>query len=481
MNTEVKDKVPLSIRVSWGAGGLSSYILANVFFAFGQPIYQVALKLEPVTVGLLIALPQFLGLVFDPLLGNITDNARTRWGRRRPFILMGAVGTAILLPLLWMMPFSSSTGMLVYFLLIGIAFSIFRTFFEIPYTALGYEMTPDYDERSRVLAWRMYVGFAGMLLMPWLYKLCLLPYFKDLAAPGMPYEIIGVRWVSLVLSAVVIATALLVVCSCRESVTHQNPEKIGIWKALTCTFKNRAFLLLLGVKLVLCVGIAIVGALPLYINLYYVCMGGQAMSPEALQLSKGLWGSIAGWMGMAMGLSSYVALPLATWLSTHTSKRTTMAVSLSIALFGYASMWFTFDPANPWLQLISSIVGNFGMVGCWLMMSSMVADVCDEDEVETGLRREGVYSASVAFTEKLAFAITTALSGFVLSLAGFHNSTSDSVGVPVEVILSMKGMLVGSQVLAILLGLLGCLLYPITRERSEATRRKLEARKTTLK
>ncbi len=475
--TSGRNKVPLSARITWGSGGLVSYIMMNTLFALALPIYQVALKVDPVTLGLLMAIPRFVDLFFDPVMGNISDNTRTRWGRRRPYILAGAIGAAILLPLLWMPPFHTQAGIVAYFLVVCVLYTFCYTIFEIPYTALGYELTDDYDERTRVLAWRMYLGFIGMLGMPWVYKLCLSPIFKDMADPGTPHEVVGARWVSLGLSAVILLAAVILVVRCRESVAHRNLEKIGMIQALKCTIQNRAFMMLMGVNLVIRIGIAAVGAIPLYINLYYVCLGGHIMSAETLESSKGLAATIMGVGGTVAGLTSYIALPLATWLSVRTSKRTTLMTALGIALVGNASMWFTFDPQHPWLQLSSAVVANFGMMGCWLMMSSMVADICDEDELHTGLRREGVYGASVAFTEKLAFTITTAITGFVLALAGFNTLTADTAGVPLAVIMRMKVLLVASQVVAIGLGILGCWLYPITRARSEATRRILDARK----
>jgi GPH family glycoside/pentoside/hexuronide:cation symporter len=111
--------------------------MMNTLFALALPIYQVALKVDPVTLGLLMAIPRFVDLFFDPVMGNISDNTRTRWGRRRPYILAGAIGAAILLPLLWMPPFHTQAGIVAYFLVVCVLYTFCYTIFEIPYTALG--------------------------------------------------------------------------------------------------------------------------------------------------------------------------------------------------------------------------------------------------------------------------------------------------------------------------------------------------------
>ena len=123
--------------------------------------------------------------------------------------------------------------------------------------------------------------------------------------------------------------------------------------------------------------------------------------------SKELAAKISGLSGSIGAITSYLSLFLIAWVSVrHWGKRNAMIMGLFFALVGVCSSWWTLTPKWPYLQLISSFISCMGLQGCWLMVSSMVADVCDEDELQTGLRREGVYGAVNGLALKGALALT---------------------------------------------------------------------------
>jgi GPH family glycoside/pentoside/hexuronide:cation symporter len=452
-----KSKVAPMTKIQWAIGGLGSYFIMNAIFVLALPIYQVAMKIDPIKLGILMAIPRFLDLILDPLIGHLSDNANTRWGRRKPFILIGGLTCALFMPLLWMPPFSGQNMNVAYLLVIMTIYTIGYTLFLVPLNALGYELTEDYDERTRVWAAQMYVGAIGMLTMPWVYKLCFLPIFGN-------NEVNGAIVVSVFLGLIVIF-CMSCALRCRESCAIQNREVIHFGKALKYTLQNKAFMILMSVKLIITIGIASIGFIGLYINIYYVCG------------SKEFTATISGLTGSLCGITSYLSISAITWLSTRTSKRLALVISLFIALLGNFSFLFTLTPKQPYLQIVSAVVANMGMMGCWLMIFSMVADICDEDEMKTGLRREGFYSAGSAFIDKVSFTIATALAGLVLTLSGYNSYTAESQGVPFDVIMRMKWLFVGSQCAGILIGMLGCFLYPITRTHAEQNRKILDERK----
>ncbi len=455
-----KNKLPLKTKIQWGMGGLSSYFLMNAASFLAFPIYQIAMKIDPMKLGLILAIPRLFDMFSDPVMGNISDNTHTRWGRRRPYILVGALICVVSMPLLWILPFDTENMNLMYiFVIMTIYYMVGYTMYLISVVALGYELTDDYDERTKVWAWQMYIGFIGMLTFPWIYKLCFLPIFGGSEIKGAVYISIGM--------GIIVLFGISFLLRCRETFEHQNQKAIHLISAIKYTIQNKAFLILMAIKFVIQIGVASVATLGLYLNIYYVCG------------SKPLAATITGLQGSLCALASYVSLPLLTWLSVRTSKRFAMAVALAIALTGNASLWLTLTPTNPYLQLISIVIANMGMIGCWLMVFSMTADVCDEDELKTGLRREGLYSAGSATVDKVSITIATALTGAVLAISGYNSLTADTQGVSLEVITRMKTLYVGGQCFGILLGLLGCFLYPITREVSERTRLVLDNRKKT--
>src|SRR5258707_165905 len=143
------------------------------------PIYSIALKMDPLLLAVALAVPRVVGAILDPLAGAASDNARTRWGRRRPFILCGAVIGALLLPLIWTPPAPTQIGRCIYLMVILSLYAAATSVFSVPYGALGIQLTTNYDERTRVMAWRGYVQTAGTFGSAWFYWFFLLPVFGN--------------------------------------------------------------------------------------------------------------------------------------------------------------------------------------------------------------------------------------------------------------------------------------------------------------
>ena len=156
------------------------------------PIYNIGFGVSAIWLGIATAIPRFLDAFVDPWMGNVSDNTQSRWGRRRPYMLGGLIVCSILFPLLWMPPFAGEVGRLAWFFTIYVLFTLAYTAFVVPYTALGIELTTDYDERTRVLAWRMFLGLIGGLAVPWLYKLSRLDVLGGSETAGIQIVGIGV-------------------------------------------------------------------------------------------------------------------------------------------------------------------------------------------------------------------------------------------------------------------------------------------------
>jgi GPH family glycoside/pentoside/hexuronide:cation symporter len=445
--TPPDERVPLTRRIAWGIGGLADNFMMNTMILLAMPIYNIALGMSPALLGMALFIPRFIDAIADPLMGNISDNTRSRWGRRRPYILIGAVLSAVLLPLLWMPPSHSEKVMFWYFLIMGIIYSIAYTVFVIPYTALGYELSNDYDERTRVLAWRMYIGLVAGLSLPWLYKLCLLPVFGG-------DSVRGAQVVSLGIALVIIVSGTLPALLLREKPTALEQKKIRI--------------LIITYIIIIC-GIFTSSALALYVNIYIVCNGDKAQAA-----------SLYGISGTFQACASYISLPLITWVSTRWGKRHGMTTGLVLTAIGTLSLWFTMIPSAPYLQFVSFFVFGLGTQGCWLMVSSMVADICDEDELHTGLRREGVYGAVTSFALKLALAITALTSAATLALSGYDATLAEKThSIDPLIAIKIKALYVGVQTLSIVIAIVLFRCYPITRQRAEETRRILDERHAT--
>ena len=170
----------------------------------------------------------------DPFMGNLSDNTRSRWGRRRPYIAIGAVLTGVLFALMWMPPRSlGETGLFGYFLLISILYFTTYTVFMVPWNALGYELTTDYNERTRVMAYKTFFSSAAAtFFLPWAYKLCFVL--------GKT-EVEGVRVVGVIFGVLMILTGVVPALFCKENMSVQTQHKITFKAALKYTMKNRPF------------------------------------------------------------------------------------------------------------------------------------------------------------------------------------------------------------------------------------------------
>lgn len=446
-------RIKTSTCALWGSAGL-----ADTFLSFGittliMPIYNIGLGIDAVLLGWALAIPRLLDAITDPLMGNISDNTRSRFGRRRQYIFAGTILCAVLFPFIWMPPSASDNTILAYFVGVMCLHSIFYTIFNIPYTALGYEITSDYDERTRLFAWRFYFATAAGVTIQWLYKLCLV---------AGETEVEGVRVVSVVIAAVVLITGIIPALFTRERETIENQEKVNLLKSLKCAVQNRAFLTLMIAYITIVTTMFSCGALTLYINIFYI-FGGD----------KDAAGTLTGIAGSAMIGAAFIGMLIMKKISELTGKKAAMLISLGLAISATAISWFTLTPKMPYLQIVSGVILGMGVQGCWLLISSMLGDVCDDDERRTGLRQEGLYSAVSGFVNKLAFAFTAISSGYVLKFSGFVEGEAVSP----EIGYRMKVIFISLQATGLLVGLLMMALFPIGRKRAEETRRILDERK----
>lgn len=407
-----KDRVPIPVRIGWGCGGVADNYGVNVLNVLFLVLYVQYFKMPPVLAGLALALPRLVDAITDPLIGNLSDNTRSRWGRRRPYMVVGAILTAILLPFFWLPPSGAESAVwyqnpaFIFATVLGMVYAVTYTLFVVPYTALGYELTSDYDEKTRVLAWRMYIGLLASLTVPWAYKLCQLDSF--------PNEAVGAVWVSIGAGIIIIITGLIPVFTCHEREDVQKQETTPFIKSLKATMTNKAFLVLLIAYIIIIVGLFSAGSLGAFVNIYYICGGNKDFG--------GLLMAVAGSLG---AIVSYLSMFLVTAVSVRTGKKTGMILGLVLGLIGVIGSWFAMDPRWPMALLLSTIVISMGLQGCWLMVSSMVADVCDEDELKTGLRREGMFGAVNGFALKAALSLTALIGGILLTTSGFDAEKVD--------------------------------------------------------
>ncbi|MGC1479443.1 MAG: MFS transporter [Chthoniobacterales bacterium] len=457
-------RVPLKTKVIWGFGGMADNFMFNTLTALGTLVYVNHFGLTPALAGLALALPRLIDAFTDPWIGNVSDNMRSRFGRRRPLMFFGVIGCALLLPLLWT-PMAVETAQnpwfsnipFFYIVVVGSLLAVAYTLFVVPYTALGFELSSDYDERTRVIVWRMYIGLIASVAAGWLFRLAAADMFPNLGA--------GAFWVSVGVAIIVLVSGMIPVVGCRENVEVEKQEAIKLIPAIKYTMTNKPFVILFVAYTTIIVALFVSQSISPLLIQHYVYQG----SNKAI-------GNFQGWlMTLAVALS-YASMFLITWISTLWSKRIAMMIGLSIVLAGTIVNYFAIDPRWPWAMFVAGGITFLGLQGCWLMIDSMVADVCDDDELATGRRREGMFSAVKGFALKAAQAITFGIGGYMATAVGYDPAVVDAAGLDEATAVRMKLALVGFQSLGLVLSIGLIWLYPISRARAADTQRLLEER-----
>jgi GPH family glycoside/pentoside/hexuronide:cation symporter len=396
--------------VAWGLGGLAND-MTNVITALALPIYSIAFGLNPGLVGLAMAIPRVWDAFTDPVAGSISDNLRTRWGRRRPMILIGGIAMAVVFPLIWIPP-AALQGHTLFAYLLGmlILFYTCQTVWLVPWNALGLELSPDYHERTKIQAIRAAVASGANFLVPWAYLACF--WFS----PGGS-EREGVVYVGLAVGLIFLLTALPSAVFCREVNPDTAAPKMPFFHALGATLRNRQFLLLMGAVALFLIGYLMVLSMALYINIHHV-FGGSKADAAAFQ---GIGGTVN-------AIASLASVPLAAWLAGRFGKRAALITGLCLVCIGKLLSWWLFNPALPWLQFGYFLLIGPGIAFLWILVPSILADICDDDTKVTGHHRQGMFSAVYTWVVKASVAASLILGGWLIALAGLRGG--DEVPTP---------------------------------------------------
>jgi len=594
----VTGTLPVKAKLAWGVGGFGENIANSAILSLVFPIFNVALGFSTLAIGLAMALSRIIDAVIDPMIGNLTDNTESRWGRRRPWMFVGSILMTLFFTAIWFLPtlmpqlpkllsvhiqhslpvdsqhpepaaslhdtlswyaistrdirlspttnsgsfnisltsapasdvaFSieqvgkadqpflhvepaqllftpgnwqqphtvtisaaaiaatdaagittslrilptadvlnmpllhkfgitsySSLNMFVAFALVCMLFYFSFSLFVIPYSGLGIELTDDYSERTNLQIYRLVASFCASLLVGYLYL------WSQMAGAWLGgNEVLGVRLVGVCIGLLVLISTMLPALLCRErfAASEQKKEHLPLFKAIQLTASNKSFRMLMGSVFSVFMGLFFALPFMTYIGIYYVCQGDKIFAAE-----------IGGVMTIIQVSGQFLAMPLIAWAGKRVDKKTILFTGLSISITGYASSWWLFTPAHPWLQIIPVVVAAWGLCACWAVNGSFAADICDEDELNTGHRREGVYSAVFALVYKTAIGIVALGSGILLAWAGV---VGQETMLPAETLLKVRLAYLAIPVVFLSLAIVSMWFYPLTRTRVAEIQSKL--------
>lgn len=490
---EKSGKLSIKEKLSVGTGGLAVSLGNQSVRTTGQAVLNMILKISPLFVGIVLAIPLLWDAITDPIMGNISDNFRSKYGRRRPFILLGAILMGITFASIWMIPMEwSDAGKLAWFLVTSLLFYTAYTIFSVPYIGLTYEMTPDYDERTSVQGYVTFWNRVGELtymgLIPLGAILVAKKYGFDAGKElSTPERIQGIRMAAAFYAGIGMTLfGMLPAFFGKErlyelSIKETHGQKDPFWQTVKQALHNKGCAQLCILSVCTIVAGVFASNMDWYLLIYYLSDGDITLGTQ--------WKLIVTIGYATVGI---VGIPFIVWLTGKMNKIHGLRFIYSMMILNAVIRWLVYRPGRfdvglNWSGLaeigaslaaifksliwLDPLTGGMFWIGVGVLMQSMIADVCDDDELKNGHRREGMFGAVFGWATKASFAVSFVLIGIFLTLIGFDSNLPDQT--PSTYLNMRLAMVFGAALPAILcFVLLG--FYPLTKEKAEANRKKLE-------
>jgi GPH family glycoside/pentoside/hexuronide:cation symporter len=352
-----------------------------------------------------------------------------------------------------------------YFLIMSLLFFLAYTVYATPFVAFGYEMTSDYHERTRLHAFANTVGQIPWLGVSWFYALMASSLFRD--------TVQGARVLAIAVGAIVALLGIVPAIFCKERQILAPVEKAvkGFWTNMSDFFKGIGTTLKCGPFAKICAATFLVFngfqlgiSFSIYVMIYYVFNGNDI---------KG--GYLLGWFGMLTSAFTFGVIYLTAWISRKIGKRQTFLITISISIVGYALKWVGYNPQHPYWLLAAAPLVAFGTGSLFTLMGSMIADVCDYDELKTHQRREGVFGAIYWWMVKVGMAIAGLLTGILLKTSGFDVALAAAQ--PAKTLFLLRVFDVTIPIITSAIAIMIMATYKITEERAHEIRVELEQRR----
>jgi GPH family glycoside/pentoside/hexuronide:cation symporter len=295
-----------------------------------------------------------------------------------------------------------------------------NTIYSTPLIALGYEMTSDYNERTKLMGFSQTVSQLAWMIVPWLWVM--------IADPDLyPNQAVAIRNLSIWVGAACLLLGVLPAIYCRElhheSITNKDTITLknlinnikGLWSNMRMIAKNAPFIKLCMATFLVFNGFQMVASFSFFIIVYYLFNGSFEHA-----------GNWPAWFSTISAIATaFLIIPIITWMSKKWGKRSAFIISTSLSIIGYILKWWGFNPDNIWMIFIPIPFISFGLGGLFTLMMSMTADVCDLDELTNGMpRKEGTYGAIYWWMVKLGQGLALVLGGLVLKFIGFEGGAA---------------------------------------------------------
>ncbi len=448
---EKPKKLPFWTNIIYGTGDFGFSMNNSIITAFFAIFMVTVVGLAPGLVAIILFVGRSWDFVNDLLIGYLSDRTRTKWGRRRPFLLFGAIPFGLSFVLLWLSPNFSQTGLIVYYSLAYIVYEALATLVYMPYFALTPELTSDYDERTKLTSYRMMFNIMGSLTA----------YILPLLIIGNNWELASSRSVMImaVVAGAMAATPIFgVFLGTREKEEYQKETLPKFWPSLKAAFKNRPFVFSALMYLATWMTIVVVES-----NLqFYILYILQRQSQNIIIM-------------ISIFVTAIFALPIWNWISKNWNKR--LAYIIGVAFWGVVMMvLILMTPETPfWLILMLCIMAGIGVSAAQVLPWAILPDAIEWEEYTTGERNEGMFYSLVTLMGKAGMAIAQPLSLLVLQFSNFQEGQGAIQ--PPSALLGIRLVIGPIPALLLFGGLIMAVFYPLSRKQHNTIVEELRIRR----
>jgi len=437
-------------KLVYGSGDLGFSLTGTILGAFFAIFLTDVVGISPGVAAVAVLVGRTWDYVNDPLIGHLSDRTRTRWGRRRPFLLFGPLPYALAFAMLWWRPpLESDLALGIYYALAYVAYDAAATFVYMPYFALTPELTADYDERTALTSYRMFFSILGSLVA-FTVPLLIVGEFTPENAPR-------VLTMGLLFGLAAALPLWLVFFGTRERQEYMGQAPPGLRQSLRAASKNRPFVFSMLILLFTWVSVEIVQATLLYFIKYWMHREAESDLVMATIFVTGI-----------------LALPLWERASRRWNKR--WAYVVGIGFWAVVQIVLvTLNASTPMpVILFLCVLAGIGVAAAHILPWAIIPDAIEWDEWQTGQRHEGMFYSLTTLALKVATSVALPLVLLLLELTGYVPNAAQQ---PASALLGMRIVMGPVPALLLCVGMLFAILYPLSREQHAQVVQALEKRR----
>lgn len=430
-------------KLFYSSGNIAASLSASVFSTYIIFFYVDTLKMPAELIGLGMGIYGLWNAINDPLLGHISDRTRSKWGKRIPYVLFGSVPFVIAFIFVWSPPFGmlkSITARFAYFIGIVFLFDLLYTLVVLNWTSLFPEMYKTQSERTKVSAYRQVFGIIGNII--------------GVALPPMLYSSIGWSKMGIIFGLITLVSLGISLLGSKEDKQIVQTEGLPFNKAVSATFKNKSFLTY------------VIAAMFLQFTFVMLQAGLPFYAKYVLKISDSFKVSLL--LGTVF-ISAMIFVGVWSYRANKSGSKNTIIVSAIV--YGLALVPFWFVKSFTAAVVTAALIG-FGLAGLMVLLDVMLSDIIDEDEIKTGMRREGMYFGVNGFMIRLGVSVQSVLMGYILKISGYNANIAVNAQ-PSTAIVGIKSLITVIPIISLVFTVLFFSMYPLTGDRLKQVKTKI--------